>query len=102
MYVPIGRAQRVHHTFGMIMIRKPSVPGLIHLMWPFITWFTESIFTEDRLVVEAEQRAFDQQGADWNQEINPVILALRAVLINQGVPLANSDLCASGNSRERV
>ena len=51
----------------------------------------ESIFTEDRLIVEAEQRAFDQQGADWNQEINPNILALREVLINQGAPLANSN-----------
>jgi hypothetical protein len=60
-------------------------------MWPFITWFTESIFTEDRLIVEAEQRAFDQQGADWNQEINPNILALREVLINQGAPLASSN-----------
>lgn len=102
VYVPVDRAQRVHHTFGMIMIRKPSVPGLIHLMWPFITWFTESIFTEDRLIVEAEQRAFDQQGADWNQEIYPAILALREVLIKQGVPLANSDLCASDISLERV
>ena len=69
------------------MVRKPRLPGLINLMWPFITWFTESIFKEDRLIVEAEQRAFDQQGADWNQEISSVILALREVLIDQGVPL---------------
>ena len=102
VYVPVDRAQRVHHTFGMIMIRKPSIPGLIHLMWPFITWFTESIFTEDRLIVEAEQRAFDQQGADWNQEIYPAILALREVLIKQGIPLANSEICASDKSLERV
>ncbi len=102
VYVPVDRAQRVHHTFGMIMIRKPSIPGLMHLMWPFITWFTESIFTEDRLIVEAEQRAFDQQGADWNQEINPVILALREVLIEQGVPLASSDLCAPNIAADRV
>lgn len=101
VYVPVDRAQRVHHTFGMIMIRKPSVPGLIHLMWPFITWFTESIFTEDRLIVEAEQRAFDRQGADWNQEIFPAILAIREVLIKQGVPLTSSDLCASDISLER-
>lgn len=90
VYVPVDREQRAHHTFGMIMVRKPSFPGLIHLLWPFITWFTESIFTEDRIIVEAEQRAFDQQGADWNQEIFPAILALRKVLIDQGVPLANS------------
>lgn len=87
VYVPVDRAQRIHHTFGLIMVRKPRLPGLINLMWPFITWFTESIFKEDRLIVEAEQRAFDQQGADWNQEISSVILALREVLIDQGVPL---------------
>ncbi len=79
-----------------------GLTGMIHLMWPFITWFTESIFTEDRLIVEAEQRAFDQQGADWNQEICPAILALRDVLIKQGSPLANSDICASDKSLERV
>jgi phenylpropionate dioxygenase-like ring-hydroxylating dioxygenase large terminal subunit len=87
VYVPVDREQRVHHTFGMIMVRKPSIPGLIALMWPFITWFTESIFKEDRLIVEAEQRAFDAQGADWNQEVSSVILTLREVLLNQGVPL---------------
>lgn len=87
VYVPVDRAQRIHHTFGMIMVRKPRLPGLINVMWPFVTWFTECIFKEDRLIVEAEQRAFDQQGADWNQEISSVILALRDVLINQGVPL---------------
>ncbi len=87
VYVPVDRAQRVHHTFGMIMVRKPRLPWLINLMWPFIIWFTEGIFKEDRLIVEAEQRAFDQQGADWNQEFSSVILALRKVLIDQGVPL---------------
>jgi phenylpropionate dioxygenase-like ring-hydroxylating dioxygenase large terminal subunit len=87
VYVPVDRAQRTHHTFGMIMVRKPRLPGLINIMWPFITWFTEGIFKEDRLIVEAEQRAFDQQGADWNQEISPVIVALREVLIDQGLPL---------------
>ena len=28
-YVPIDRDQRVNHTFGLMMIRKPSIPGLI-------------------------------------------------------------------------
>ena len=85
VYVPVDRAQRVNHTFGLMMIRKPTIPGLINLYWPFIIWFTEGIFAEDRWVVEQEQKAFDLQGADWNHEISPVILGLRKVLIEQGL-----------------
>lgn len=68
-------------------IRTPSIPGLIHLMWPFIAWFTDGIFAEDRHIVELEQKAFDHQGAGWNQEIFPIIQKLRGVLIRQGVPM---------------
>ena len=71
----------------MIMIEKPPIPGLIHLLWPFITWFTDGIFREDRWIVELEQKAHDEQGADWNQEIFPAILDLRALLVRGGVPL---------------
>jgi phenylpropionate dioxygenase-like ring-hydroxylating dioxygenase large terminal subunit len=87
-YVPIDREQRKNHTFGLINIRKPGIPGLIHLMWPFIHYFTQGIFDEDRWIVELEQKAFDQQGADWNNEIFPVILKVRELLIRKGVPLA--------------
>jgi renierapurpurin 18,18'-hydroxylase len=87
VYVPVDRKQRENHTFGLMMIRRPSVPGLIHLMWPFIVWFTEGIFAEDRWIVEHEQAAFDLQGEDWNQEISPVILALRSLLVRRGVPM---------------
>lgn len=90
VYVPVDREQRVNHTFGMIMVRKPGIPGLIHLLWPFITWFTEGIFTEDRWIVEEEQKAFDNQGADWNNEVFPVIQGLRRVLTDRGLPLAGS------------
>jgi hypothetical protein len=86
-YVPTDRAQRANHTLGLMMIRKPAIPGLIQLLWPFIIWFTEGIFAEDRRIVEEEQKAFDRQGADWNQEIFPVIQALRALLIERGVPM---------------
>jgi phenylpropionate dioxygenase-like ring-hydroxylating dioxygenase large terminal subunit len=44
IYVPVDRAQRVNQTYGLMMIRKPGIPGLIHLMWPFIAWFTDGIF----------------------------------------------------------
>jgi len=87
-YVPYDREQRSHISVGMLMIEKPPIPGLIHLAWPFIRRFAESVFTEDRMAVEAEQRAHDTQRADWNQEVNPVIIALREVLSTNGVPLA--------------
>jgi renierapurpurin 18,18'-hydroxylase len=86
VYIPLDKDQRINHTFGIIMIEKPPIPGLIHLLWPFIVWFTEGIFREDRRIVELEQKAHDDQGADWNQEIFPVILDLRALLVRGGVP----------------
>jgi renierapurpurin 18,18'-hydroxylase len=87
VYVPDDEQQRSHVSVGMLMIEKPPIPGLIHLFWPLIRRFTESVFSEDRAAVEAEQRAYDQQSGDWNQEINPVILALREVLVRNGVPM---------------
>ncbi len=84
-YVPVDDKQRINHTYGLINIRKPSIPGLMHLLWPFIVWFTEGIFDEDRWVVELEQCAFDNQGVDWNQEIFPVILKVRDLLCRKGI-----------------
>ncbi len=86
-YAPVDKEQRVNHSIGLMMIKKPSIPGLIHLFWPFIVWFTEGIFLQDRNIVELEQRAHDLQGGDWNQEIFPVIRSLRELLVKQGVPL---------------
>jgi hypothetical protein len=53
-------------------------------LWPLLVWFTERIFKEDRLIVEAEQAAHDAQGADWNQEVFPVIQRLRTLLRQRG------------------
>jgi renierapurpurin 18,18'-hydroxylase len=86
-YVPTDREQRANQTYGLIMVRKPGVPGMIHLLWPFIVWFTNGIFGQDRDIVEAEQRAHDLQGADENQEIFPAIQKLKLMLARQGVPL---------------
>jgi len=47
-------------------------------------WFTENIFREDKDIVEFEQRAYDQQGADWNNEVFPALRDLRAVLARCG------------------
>jgi hypothetical protein len=83
-YIPVDRAQRINHTYGMIMIRRPSKAFLLDLAWPIIVWFTNSIFAEDRVICELEQAAFDAQGRDCNQEIFPAIRNLRRVLIENG------------------
>ncbi len=87
-YVPTDREQRANQTYGLMMVRKPGVPGAIHLLWPFIVWFTNGIFGQDRDIVEAEQRAdLVCQGADENQEIFPAIQKLKLMLARRGVPL---------------
>ncbi|SDR42102.1 hypothetical protein SAMN05443245_5799 [Paraburkholderia fungorum] len=86
VYVPLDREQRTNRTFGLLSIRKPGIPGVLNLAWPLLVWFTERIFKEDREIVEAEQRAHDSQGADWNHEVFPVINQLRALLREGGAP----------------
>jgi phenylpropionate dioxygenase-like ring-hydroxylating dioxygenase large terminal subunit len=85
-YVPIDAAQRSNRTFGLLSVRKPRLPGVLDLAWPFICWFTERIFTEDRWIVEQEQAAYDRQGGNWNQEVFPVIRELGALLARCGLP----------------
>ena len=86
-YAPlIDAAQRTNRTFGYLSVKKPPVPGLIHAVWPFVVWFTENIFREDKDIVEHEQRAYEAQGADWNNEVFPAVRDLRSVLARCGVP----------------
>jgi len=84
-YVPRDKAQKTNHTYGLMMIRRPPIPGLLEVFWPFIVWFTNQIFREDRDICELEQTAFNNQGADLNHEIFPVIRTLRRVLTNNSV-----------------
>jgi renierapurpurin 18,18'-hydroxylase len=86
-YVPEGAEQRRCHAYGLLMIEKPAIPGVLHLAWPLIRRFTERVFAEDRMAVEAEQRAWDEQGGDRNHEVFPLILDVRQVLRANGVPL---------------
>ena len=86
-YIPLDRAQRTNHTYGLMMIRRPKIPALMELLWPAIIWFTNGIFAEDRRICELEQAAFDAQGEDCNQEIFPAIRGLRRVLVDNGVGL---------------
>jgi phenylpropionate dioxygenase-like ring-hydroxylating dioxygenase large terminal subunit len=86
-YVPEDAGQRTNHVYGLLMIEKPPIPGALHLAWPFIRRFTERVFAEDRMAVEAEQRAWDEQGEDWNNEVFPLIIDVRDVLRSNGVPI---------------
>lgn len=98
-YTPIDAEQRTCTAIGLLTIRRPGIPGLINLFWPVIRYFTERIFTEDRMAVEAEQRAHDLQGADWNNEVYPATLELRRVLRQNGVPAASGTLVPSSIER---
>ncbi|HXY86541.1 MAG TPA: aromatic ring-hydroxylating dioxygenase subunit alpha [Gaiellaceae bacterium] len=86
-YVPEDAEQRTNHVYGLLMIEKPPIPGVIHVAWPFIRRFTQHVFAQDRMAVEAEQRAWDEQGEDWNNEVFPLILDVRDVLRTNGVPI---------------
>ena len=85
--MPEDAGQRTSHAFGLLMIPRPPVPWALNLAWPFIRRFTERVFAEDRMAVEAEQRAWDEQGQDLNNEVFPLILNVRGVLRSNGVPL---------------
>jgi phenylpropionate dioxygenase-like ring-hydroxylating dioxygenase large terminal subunit len=83
-YTPLDAEQRTNRTYGYLSVKKPRIPGVIHAVWPFVTWFTENIFREDKHIVECEQRAYDAQGGDWNNEVFPALRDLRSVLANCG------------------
>ncbi|MBU5948238.1 aromatic ring-hydroxylating dioxygenase subunit alpha [Streptomyces sp. PAM3C] len=99
-YVPEDAEQRTCHAYGLLMIEKPGIPGALHLAWPFIRRFTERVFAEDRMAVEAEQRAWEEQGEDRNHEVFPLILDVRDVLRSNGVPLGPGDAPDSPASHE--
>ena len=86
-YTPLDAEQRTNRTYGYLSVKKPRFPGLIHAVWPFVTWFTENIFREDKQIVEHEQRAYDAQGADWNNELFAPLRDLRMVLARCGTPM---------------
>ncbi|MEV6663734.1 Rieske 2Fe-2S domain-containing protein [Streptomyces nigra] len=99
VYVPEDAEQRVCHAYGLLMIEKPKVPGALRLAWPLIRRFTERVFAEDRMAVEAEQRAWDEQGEDRNHEVFPLILDVRSVLRGNGVPLgAATPVCGTASA----
>jgi phenylpropionate dioxygenase-like ring-hydroxylating dioxygenase large terminal subunit len=86
-YTPMDINQRTNRTFGYLSVKKARIPGLTHLLWPLITWFTEGIFRQDKRIVELEQAAHDAQGCCQNREVFPPVLDLRGVLGRCGVSL---------------
>jgi hypothetical protein len=85
-YTPVGAAQRKNRTFIVLSVRRPKWPGILEIAWPFLTWFTDRVFAEDREIVEMEQSAYDAQGGDRNQEVFPAIKELRGLLARSGAP----------------
>jgi phenylpropionate dioxygenase-like ring-hydroxylating dioxygenase large terminal subunit len=86
-YVPKDAEQRTSHAFGLLTIAKPAIPGALHLAWPVVRRFTERVFAQDRIALEAEQRAWEEQGEDRNHEVFPLILAVRDLLRSNGVAI---------------
>lgn len=90
-YMPVDHAQRENQTYGLMMIRRPETASwLLEPLWPLVVWFTESIFAEDKDIVEQEQAAHDSQGADWNNEVFPPIIALKRLLTEKSVSFADA------------
>jgi phenylpropionate dioxygenase-like ring-hydroxylating dioxygenase large terminal subunit len=85
-YTPLDDRQRTNRTYGYLSVKKPGLAWLLDLAWPFITMFTESIFREDKDIVEREQAAHDAQGGDHNNEVFPPIRDLRDLLARCGAP----------------
>ena len=86
-YVPLDAEQRTNRSFGILNVRRPKTPLILSMAWPIVGYFARSVFEQDRMAVEAEQRAWDEQGADWNAEVSPVLLELRKVLAQNGAPI---------------
>lgn len=84
-YVPQDEDQLTCRVFGLLSIRRPKLKGALELAWPLLVAFTNRIFAEDREIVELEQRAWQELGGDRNQEIFPVINALRDLLRRSGI-----------------
>ncbi len=89
MYTPQSADELTNRTFGLLSVKRPKIPGILDMAWPLLVAFTERIFAEDREIVELEQNAWRELGGDHNVEVFPVINALRALLVECGIPPAS-------------
>ena len=83
--MPQDEGQLTNRVFGLLSIKRPKLPGVLDMAWPFLVAFTERIFREDREIVELEQNAWNELGGDHNQEVFPVIRDLRQLLAECGI-----------------
>ncbi|MBO6038119.1 MAG: aromatic ring-hydroxylating dioxygenase subunit alpha [Acetobacter sp.] len=86
VYVPQSADELTNRTFGLLSVKRLKIPFLLDLAWPVLVAFTNRIFAEDCEIVELEQKAWRELGGDHNKEIFPVINALRALLVECGLP----------------
>ncbi len=42
-YVPLDVEQRRNRSFGLLMIRRPKIPGLLTLAWPVIALLRSTV-----------------------------------------------------------
>ncbi|MFT9417707.1 Rieske 2Fe-2S domain-containing protein [Acetobacter sp.] len=89
VYTPQSADELTNRTFGLLSVKRPKIPGILDMAWPLLVAFTERIFAEDREIVELEQNAWRELGGDHNVEVFPVINALRALLVECGIPPAS-------------
>lgn len=85
VYTPQGRDELANRTFGLLSVKRPKIPFILDIAWPFLIGFTNRIFAEDKDIVEMEQQAWRELGGDHNNEVFPVIRLLRELLVACGV-----------------
>lgn len=83
-YVPIGKNQESTRPTGLLLVRKPWIPGLLELTRPVFEFFANGVYNEDKRILELEQAAFNELGHDGNQEVVPFLLELRRLLVACG------------------
>lgn len=84
-YIPVGEREDVTRPVGLLLVRRPIVPGLLSALKPILLGIALRIFEEDRKMMELEQRAYDLQGSDQTREEAPFLLDLRQLLRDRGL-----------------
>lgn len=79
-YIPVGADEAVTRPIGLLLVRRPTVPGLLALLKPILLRVAQNIFREDKEMMELEQKAYVAQGVDLTKETAPFLLELRRLL----------------------
>ncbi len=87
--VPVDAQQRSCKPIGLLIVRKPRIRLLVHLIKPLYHLYARIIFGEDRMIMEQEQLAYERGGQDHTVERRPYLVELRELLIRKGVRLGD-------------